>query len=173
MKVEESWRFEIPSSSAGFSSQLFTSKFSSFFHLRFLALGRMPRQPPAHMKTTTNCKACARLFRVDHRNRHHHSYCSDAKCQRQRRAQAQKDCRTKSAAEGSRRVAGATSRLQAGVKPSEAVWHTESPMFIGLISMLTGSTDLEDIKAVCRRLNERGSNILGCGSWSDLESIVE
>ena len=46
-------------------------------------------------------------------------------------------------------------------------------MFIGLILMLTGSTDLEDIKAVCRRLCERGRNILGHRLERDLESIVQ
>jgi hypothetical protein len=59
------------------------------------------------------------------------------------------------------------------VKPTEADWHPEHPRFIGLISMLTGLTDLEDIKALCRKICERGRNILGFRPGSDFGSIVE
>ena len=58
-------------------------------------------------------------------------------------------------------AAGAASRLQSEVKPTEADWIVASPMFIGLISMLIGSTDLKDIQAAGRRLSERGVHILG------------
>ena len=125
------------------------------------------------MKTTRKCNACARLFAVDHRNDHHQSFCPRASCQRLRRTQAQKRRRTTRSTKASRRAVGASSRLRAEVKPTEADLHAEHPMFIGLISMLTGLTDLEDIRPVFRRLCERGRNILGHRLGSDLESIVE
>jgi hypothetical protein len=37
----------------------------------------------------------------------------------------------------------------------------EHPMFIGLIAMLTGSSDLQEIQSISRRLNRRGRDILG------------
>jgi hypothetical protein len=46
-------------------------------------------------------------------------------------------------------------------------------MFIGLISMLTGATDLEEIKSIGRRLHERGMNILGEHPGSDVRSVVK
>ena len=50
-------------------------------------------------------------------------------------------------------------------------------MFIGLVSMLIGSTDLDDIKAVYRRLYEPGTNILGrrsrsCARRSEFQSAM-
>ena len=126
-----------------------------------------------HLKTTRNCRACARLFEVDHRNRHHQAYCPDARCQRQRRAQAQQQRRTTRRTASSAAVNGAGRRSQDDVKPSEADWIVASPMFIGLISMLTGSTDLGEIKAVSRRLHERGMNILGEHPGCDVRSLVK
>jgi hypothetical protein len=70
-------------------------------------------------------------------------------------------------------IVAAPSRLQAGVKPTEAEWPAESPVFICLVSMLIGSTDLDDVRTLCRRLYERGTNILGRRSRSDMETMVE
>jgi hypothetical protein len=50
------------------------------------------------------------------------------------------------------------------MKPTEADTLAQNPMFIGLISMLTGSTDLEMIRIVSRRLYDRGRDILGVTS---------
>jgi hypothetical protein len=125
------------------------------------------------MKMLRNCLSCSRRFTIDPRNDHHQTYCPDAPCQRQRRALAQQGRRASRSVESRREEVGATSRLQAGVKPTEADWHVKDPMFIGLILMLTGSTNVEDIQAVCRRLQERGRNILGGRSGRDLPSIVE
>ena len=125
------------------------------------------------MKATRNCKACARPFAVDHRNGHHQAYCPDAECQRQRRTEAQKRRRTTHVTKAALDSAGVSSRLRPEVKLTEADWYAEHPMIIGLISMLTGSTDLEEIKTVCRKLGERGRNILGHRLGSDVESIIE
>ena len=43
-------------------------------------------------------------------------------------------------------------------------WLTQDPAFVGLISMVTGSTLQEDIAATTRQLLLRGRNILGCVS---------
>ena len=125
------------------------------------------------MKTSRICIGCTKRFTVDNRNDRHHSYCSDLNCQRLRRAQAQKRRRTQQATGASCGVAGAGTELQADVKPTEADWPAAYPMFIGLISMITGLTDLEDIKAVCRNLHERGANILGPGIGRELKSLHE
>ena len=110
---------------------------------------------------------------MDHRNDHHQFFCPTPKCQRVRRTLAQKRRRRQRSAEVNRGSDGARSRLQAEVKPTEADWYAQQPMFIGLISMLTGLTDLEDIKGVCRGLYERGRNILGHPCGRSFESLVE
>jgi hypothetical protein len=53
------------------------------------------------------------------------------------------------------------SRLQRTLKPTEADLLAENPTFIGLISLLTGSSDLQEIQITARRLYRRGSDILG------------
>ena len=113
------------------------------------------------MKNRRKCKGCSQFFTVDRRNQERHSYCSNLQCQRARRLQAQKQRRHNQnqivPVEGLPKV----SRLQNAEKPTEAVITPEHPIFIGLVSMLTGSTDLRDIKIVCHRLYERGRDILG------------
>jgi len=37
----------------------------------------------------------------------------------------------------------------------------ENPTFIGLIAMLTGSSDLQEIQIISRRLHRRSRDILG------------
>ena len=46
------------------------------------------------------------------------------------------------------------------MKPSEAAWLKKHPVMIGLISILIGSTDLEEIAAFCLAASERGARIL-------------
>jgi Flp pilus assembly CpaF family ATPase len=41
---------------------------------------------------------------------------------------------------------------------------SENPVFVGLISLVTGSTLQDDIAATARQLLRRGLNILGTGS---------
>jgi len=114
------------------------------------------------MKNTRHCKACGRSFDVDCRNGRHHSHCSQAACQRARRASAQARRRASAKATGTKPVA--PSRLQPALKPTEADMLAEHPMFIGLIAMLTGSSDLQEIQIISRRLYRHGRDILGITS---------
>jgi len=50
---------------------------------------------------------------------------------------------------------------------------TESPAFVGLISMVTGSTLQEDIAATTRQLLLRGRNILGGGLLETTATTLE
>jgi hypothetical protein len=47
------------------------------------------------------------------------------------------------------------------MKPTEADMFAGHAMFVGLISMLTGSTDPQELKIISDRIYERGRNILG------------
>jgi len=97
-------------------------------------------------------------FKIDCRAAHRHLYCANPMCQRSRRTQAQARRRANQAAQTQ---STESSRLQSGVKPGEADILAENPLFVGLISMLTGSNDLDEIKIVSRRLYERGRGLLG------------
>jgi len=48
---------------------------------------------------------------------------------------------------------------------------TEHPVFVGLISLVTGSTLQEDIAAVTRNLLRQGQNILGLSSGKKSTSV--
>jgi len=110
------------------------------------------------MKSTRICRACRRSFEVDSRNAHRHSHCSRAACQRARRTLAQKQRRQQKAhAQASSWLHQSFSRLQ-GDKIL-----AEQPLFIGLISMVTGSTDRVQLQEVLQRLCSRGRDILGIG----------
>ena len=111
------------------------------------------------MKSTHHCKACGRSFEVDCRNVRHHSHCPDAPCQKARRALAQARRRASNRATRTKPVA--PSRLQRSLKPSEADMLAEHSMFIGLIAMLTGSSDHQEIQSFSSRLYRRGCDILG------------
>ncbi len=113
------------------------------------------------MKTTRNCRVCGSAFEIDHRNVRHHAFCARAECQKVRRALSQAGRRASKATHAS---LGPFSRLQISVKPTEADKLAEHPLFIGLISMLTGSSDREEIETICRRLHDRGRNILSLRS---------
>ena len=58
----------------------------------------------------------------------------------------------------------APSRLQRVLKPTEADMLAEQPLFIGLLSMLTGSSDLQELQTIARRLRDHGRDILGITS---------
>jgi hypothetical protein len=49
----------------------------------------------------------------------------------------------------------------------------QDPAFVGLISMVTGSTLQEDIASTARQLLLRGRNILGCVSPETTQMTVE
>ena len=115
------------------------------------------------IQNTRRCKACGQRFKTDHRNERHHSFCQNAKCQKMRRALTQTRRRANKAVK-----AGplASSRLQHGLKPTEADMMAKHPIFIGLLSMLTGSSDLQELQAVSRRLYERGRDLFGISKES-------
>jgi hypothetical protein len=126
------------------------------------------------MKNMRKCRACETLFEVDYRNEKRHVICRSNEFQRQRRRQAQK----------ARRLLGTSLRKipvepvqppcwpQASVMPTEAAWNTDHPAFIGLISMITGSADLEEIRRISQRLSEQGRNILGLKSPGEVQCPV-
>ncbi len=53
------------------------------------------------------------------------------------------------------------SRLQSTSQYADADWIQKDPTFIGLVSMLTGLTEISDVQADCRRLYQRGIDLLG------------
>jgi hypothetical protein len=111
------------------------------------------------MKSTRHCKNCGSSFNVDSCNVRHHSHCPVAACRSARRALAQA-CR-RASKNATRTKPAAASRLQRTLKPTEADLLAENPTFIGLISLLTGSSDLQEIQITARRLYRRGSDIPG------------
>src|SRR5438874_1074893 len=98
------------------------------------------------MEKDRKCRACAKPFEVELRNQHHQNYCGRLGCQRQRRNAAQK---LRRGSQGTPAIKSPR-RLHVTVKPTEADWPTDHPVFVGLISMLTGSTDLEEITTLSR-----------------------
>jgi hypothetical protein len=125
------------------------------------------------MKNTRKCRACGHVFEVDQRNQHRHFYCSTARCQRTRRllTQQKRRQRQKIDLSAKKRVAAPT-RLHPHEKPTEADMIANHPLMIGLISMLTGSTDLQDIATTARQLYQRGRDILGPNSAQPSQSAM-
>ena len=114
------------------------------------------------MTSQRNCRACGEAFVPNHRSQATQAFCPASECQRARRAEAQRKRRKASAAGGY-----LTSRL----KPSEAAWLRKNPLIIGLISVLIGSTDWQDIEAFCAAAILRGKRVLdGTLVAGDLES---
>ena len=85
-------------------------------------------------------------------------------CQRQRRNQAQRERRR-----SPRKKAPLTRRL----KPPEAAWLKKHPLIIGLISVLMGSTDLNEIEAFCAAASERGRRILNGELPQESQNLTE
>ena len=110
------------------------------------------------------CQACNVLFAADPRNSERQRFCSNGDCQRERRRREQ---RTRKAAALERLCAELLSDdptsvrgLQAASRIPEALIDTQSPVLIGLISMLIDSEDREEISKALRRLWQRGAEIL-------------
>lgn len=113
------------------------------------------------MKTTRKCLSCKVLFVADYRNNHRQEYCTRDSCQRARRHQEQRLRRA--AAKSERQLKQnleASRRLQTASQTSEAVMAAQSPVIIGLISILTDSLSREDIEKTIGRLWQRGNAIL-------------
>jgi len=113
------------------------------------------------MENACKCRACGRKFKPDVRSQGRQGYCSRPAWQRWRRAATQR-LRRQNAAAGKVRtqLPGGARRLQAASVVSEADIRAENPAIIGLISMVTGLTNLEDIERVYRQLWLRGKQIL-------------
>jgi len=102
------------------------------------------------MAAQRKCRACGKRFETDYRNQAHQAFCQRPECRRSRRAEAQRKRRHRS-----RREASLTRRL----KPFEALWLRKNPLIIGLVSVLIGSTDLQQIEAFCAAAILRGTKI--------------
>ena len=113
------------------------------------------------MQKTLKCRGCGKHFEPDLRNRDRQAYCHRETCQRMRRTIRQRLRRQEqqARAKGSKPQIE-TTRLQGASLVSEADIRAENPVIIGLISMITGSTDLESIEKVYRQCWLRGTELL-------------
>ena len=103
------------------------------------------------MASKRKCRACGKHFEPDYRNRAQQAFCQRPECRRSRRAAAQRK---------RRRQAQTDDPLTRRLKPSEALWLRKNPLIIGLVSVLIGSTDLEQIETFCASAILRGRKIL-------------
>jgi hypothetical protein len=116
------------------------------------------------MANTHKCRACGKAFEPDSRNQGRQSYCCRPGCQRLRRTLRQRLRRQTRTSKPKRSAPATTARgLQAASQLSEADIRLENPAIIGLISMFTGLTNLEDIEQVYRQCCQRGLEILSAG----------
>jgi hypothetical protein len=123
------------------------------------------------MENTRKCKGCGRSFRPNFRNRDRQEYCVRRQCQRHRKTLRQKQRRQSAKTKLGLATAPQPGRgLQRASDISEADIRTENPVFVGLISMVTGLTDLEDIQRVYRQLWLRGKEILAAGEARALQN---
>jgi hypothetical protein len=104
------------------------------------------------------------LFAVDHRNSERQRFCSNPDCQRERRRREQRLRRAPALERLCSELLNddpkAARRLQKASRIPEALIDTQSPLLVGLISMLIDSKDREEISKALRRLWERGVEIL-------------
>jgi hypothetical protein len=110
------------------------------------------------------CQACSVLFAVDLRNSERQRFCSNADCQRERRRREQRVRRASAlerlCAELQNDDPRPVRRLHAASRIPEALIDTQSPIVIGLISILIDSEDRDEISKALRRLWQRGAEIL-------------
>ena len=113
------------------------------------------------MKEKPNCLACKQPFDKDPRTVSRQTFCPRAECQRERRRRSQKLRRLRQRRSEDRRSSGGInfSRLQCEMKPIEADSMLEDPFVQGLISMLIGTNDLDEVKNAIRRLIEHGRKL--------------
>ena len=125
------------------------------------------------MENPHKCRACGCKFKPDIRNRERQFYCSGRNCQRQRRTLRQKERRQATAhRSGSSGLPEGARGPQAASGVSETGIRAADPVIIGLISMFTGLTALEDIEAAYRRLWERGMDILSSDRNKSLQNAA-
>jgi len=106
------------------------------------------------MATKRKCRACGKSFSPDYRNQKEQAFCPRAECRRIRRAEAQRKRRER---------ASRGEHLTRRLKPSEAAWLRKNPLIIGLVSVLIGSTDWQEIESFCAAAILRGTKILQGG----------
>ena len=125
------------------------------------------------MENPHKCSACGRKFKPDARNRERQFYCSRPNCQRQRRTLRQKERRQATVHQsGSSGLPEGGRGPQAASGVSERGIRAADPVIIGLISMFTGLTALEDIEAAYRRLWERGMDILSADGRKSVKNAA-
>ena len=123
------------------------------------------------MENTRKCKGCGESFKPDSRNQSRQWYCTRRECQRQRKTLRQRQRRQSRKAKPVLAAAPQPgSGLQRASDISEADIRTENPVFIGLISMVTGLNDLEEIQRVYRQLWLRGKEILAASEAAALKN---
>jgi len=148
-----------------------SSSFFSFFRSGLAVLTWTQRVFAPLMKSTVKCKDCEREFAPDRRNQWRQAYCPTKSCQRRRRTLQQRLRRQKEAARPKRPESPFNEpeggrRLQTASVISEADFRAENPVIIGLISMLTGTIDVEQIERTYRQLLLRGMQIIAKNSDS-------
>ena len=117
------------------------------------------------MEKTCNCRGCGAKLKADYRNAQRQHFCGRKGCQKLRRTLRQ---RLRRQGQHSTQVPSKTAsakpkqtrRPQEASLISEVAVAAENPVIIGLISMITGSTNLEEIQATYRQLWLRGVQIL-------------
>jgi len=117
------------------------------------------------MEKTRKCEGCGANLKGDYRNAQRQHFCAKQACQKLRRTLRQRLRRQRQRSEpsGSERPLpkfNSRRRPQAASLIPEADITAENPVIIGLISMITDSTSLEELQATYRRLWIRGVQIL-------------
>ena len=114
------------------------------------------------MKPIRRCTACKAPFEVDQRNQDRHRYCSGPVCQRERRRHAQEKRRLAARRKLPDRGANRTlSRLRAKVRPPQRSDALEDPLLVGLIAILTGAQNMDEVRESALRFAKRGKEIIG------------
>ena len=127
-------------------------------HVTVLMLGRMRK------KTVKRCEACKQPFEADPRTEERQAYCSSSGCQRERRRRSQRHRRIEKSSfhQPRRETPGGgenSSRLHGASRLIEADTITEDPLILGLMSMLCGTDNLDELQAMMMRLKIRGQKI--------------
>jgi hypothetical protein len=124
---------------------------------------RIRRNTQAHlsMQKTLKCRGCGKQFKPDLRNHDRQAYCHRKECQLLRRTSRQRLRRQEEHAKAQASKPQTETRgLQGASIVSEADIRAENPVIIGLISMITGLTDLESIEKVYRQCWLHGTELL-------------
>ena len=116
------------------------------------------------MRNTRECQACGKIFTPDRRNGQKQTFCAKQQCQQRRRTLRQKLRRHHAALPGASAVPQPTAQTalsgpQKASVLSKVDFGSENPVIIGLISMLIGSDDIDEVEAAYRRFKMRGIQI--------------